>query len=149
MSKYGWKSSLAKGKAGEEMLLQLWPELIKMDNKAADFLLPDGTAVELKSDSYNMIDTANYFIERYSDIDAGKPGGPWQSWGRGCKYFVYMYTQNKTAFVFHTTELMKAVEAMEATGKLKPVSIRNARHTTVGYKVPRQALEHLLIKVLK
>jgi hypothetical protein len=149
VSKYGWKASLEKGVQGELKLVEMWPELTRLAGKAADFLLPDGTAVELKTDSYDMNETSNYFIERYSDVDKGKIGGPWQAFGRGATLFAYMYSKNAVVHVFKTTDVMKAVEAMEKAGTLKPVQIHNRSHVTVGYKVPRVALEHLLLKVLQ
>lgn len=149
MSKYGWKASLAKGIAGEKMLLELMPGLIRLAGKAADFVDNDGHAYEVKADQYPMAQTANLFIERYSDIDKGKIGGPWQAWGRGCKFFIYLYAQDRCAFVFETAELMKHIEGLEKTGAVKPVEIRNARHTTVGYKVPRESVAHLVKQTVR
>lgn len=149
MSKYNFKASLAKGQAGEKILLELWPELVRLAGTAADFVLPGGEAVECKADQYPMATTANMFIERYSDVQRGKVGGPWQSWGRGCQYFVYLYAADRTAFVFNVPDLIAYMEQQEKLGALKPVEIRNTRHTTIGYKVPRAALEHLVLKVLK
>lgn len=149
MSKYGWKSSLAKGKAGEELFMSLQPGLTKLDGKAADYIDQDGNAWELKSDQYPMASTANIFLERWSCLDTLKPGGPFQSFGRGCKFYAYLYAMDKVAFIYPVIGLMKFVEEQEKLGKLKPVYIKNARHTTVGYKLPRAAIEHLLIKVLK
>lgn len=134
---------LAKGKAGEAAFAKLCPKLSRTDGRAGDFSTPDGVVVELKTDSYSMQATANFFIERYSSVDVGSPGGPWQAAAHGCKYFVYFYSTEGVAFVFDVQELIGQLEPL--LGTLKPVEIRNHRWTTVGFKVPREWLRPLTI----
>lgn len=133
--------SLAVGKRGEALLLAAWPELIPIPGgRKGDFTL-DGVKVELKTDSYKLDKTENFFIERWSDVDKKKPGGPWQSKEHEAVIFVYFYSSDMVAYIFNTVKLVKALEGI--IKGLKPVNIPNIAWTTVGYKVPREALKHL------
>lgn len=129
--------------------MKLRPGLTKLDGNAADYLDEDGNAWELKSDQYPMASTGNVFLERWSDLERLRPGGPFQSFGRGAKYYAYMYAQDRVAFVYLVTDLIAYIEAQEKINALRPKYIQNKRYTTVGYAIPRADIEHLLVKVLK
>lgn len=135
--KHSFKNSLAKGKAGEALILELWPELTPIEGGCkGDFTLgPHNVKVELKSDQYDMDATPNMFIERWSDVDKQKPGSVWQAITHDCNLFVYFYVKNKTAFVFDTVVLKNYLDLL--IPNLKPIKIYNHSWVTVGYKVPR------------
>ncbi len=132
-----FQQDLKRGQAGELQFLSLFTKLEGTDGRKGDILAPNGK-IELKTDFYPMAKTANFFIERYSSIEVGSPGGPFQALAAGCDWFVYYYTVDKMAFVFQTSDIVKQIELMES--KLSPVNIRNRKWTTVGYKVPRNLL---------
>lgn len=144
MNKPNFKVDLAKGHAGEALLLKMWPELVHLDGKHADFMCPDFSTLEVKSDQYNMHETPNMFIERWSDVKAKKPGGPWQAFGRGTTYFAYLYAANKVCYVFKTHELIEFLEQQ----KLAEIWVHNRSWVTVGYKVSRALVKHLVVKTL-
>lgn len=130
---------LQAGKLGEEVFAKLFVGLRKTDGRKGDFEQPNtGAKIELKTDMYGMQKTPNFFIERYSSVEVGSPGGPWQAAQHGCEYFVYWYAADQVGFVWRTADLVKQLEAI--MGQLKPVEVRNKRWTTVGFKVPRSAL---------
>lgn len=133
-----FKSDLNRGLAGQQIFAKLFADLKQTDGKRGDFLLPDSTKVEVKADFYNMNDTQNYFIERYSSIEVGSPGGPWQAAAHHAEYYAYLYIQNLHVSIWHTPSLLSQLEAIESS--LKPVNVRNKSWTTVGYKVPRLLL---------
>jgi hypothetical protein len=145
MKKPDFQKDLLTGQAGEELLHKMFPELVRLDGKHADFITPDFQTLELKSDSYSMGKTKNYFIERWSDVYKKRPGGLWQAFGRGTNYFAYLYVPDKTCFVFRTHELITFLEQH----KFSEVYIRNRGWTTSGYKVPRALVAHLVVKILK
>jgi hypothetical protein len=138
MSKHNFQRSLVIGQAGEALLLELWPELRQTDGRKGDFLLHNGDVLEVKSDSYSLKATKNFFMERWSDFDRKKPGGPWQSLAHGAKYFFYWFPADLTGFLFHTQELVDKLEELEHT--LETRFVDNETWTTVGYKVPRNDL---------
>lgn len=135
--KHNFKESLAKGKAGEALLLKLWPELVPTDGRKGDFMLGPNK-VEVKSDNYSM-DTGNFFMERWSDFLKQKPGGVWQALQHEANIFVYWYPKDKIAFIFDSVILKNALE--DIIKDLTPVQIPNVAWLTIGFKVPRQLLE--------
>ena len=143
-----FKSDLHTGQKGESLLLELWPELIRQDGFHFDFLTPDCCALELKTDTYDMQKTDNFFIERWSDLHKKRPGGPFQALGRGASLFAYLYIKNKKCFVFNTVDLIKHVMELENKKQVSLVYIRNVAWTTTGYKIPRDSVKHLILKIL-
>lgn len=141
MNKSNFAVDLKRGQAGEELLLKHWPGLVRLDGRKADFRTEEGKLLELKTDSYDMNKTANFFIERWSDVDQLKPGSVWQSSGHGVDLFVYMFPANKTYFIFKVDSLLAELEPI--IKDLEPVHVPNRSWTTVGYKVPRAKLAHL------
>ncbi len=144
MSKHNFARSLAKGKESEVLLLKLWPQLTPTDGRKGDFLLPSGDKLEVKSDNYDHEKTGNMFIERWSDFDKKKEGGPWQALEHGAKYFFYWFPLNRVGYMFETQNLVDFLAETEHT--YTPVLIENARWTTVGYKVPRDSLKAIYTK---
>lgn len=136
MSKF--TDDLKRGKIAELLLLELWPGLTQTDGFRGDFITAGGEVVESKGDYYDMQKTENFFLEKWSDVDNKKPGGPWQALEHGATLFVYLYVKNRTFFVFKTHKLLETLEAMEPT--LRPVRIQNQGWVTVGYLVPRKLL---------
>jgi len=143
MSKHKFKDSLAVGKAGEALLQKLWPELVPTDGRKGDFMLNE-LKLEVKSDSYDANKTSNLFLERFSDFDKKKPGGPWQSLEHGAELFFYWFPGNKLGYLFKTSALVTFLEENEHL--YKPVLIDNVHWVTIGYKVPVDSLKHLYIK---
>lgn len=137
-----FNKSLEKGKLGEAMLMELWPDLEQLKGRKSDFKVKStGKLVELKSDQYDMAKTDNFFIELWSDSAKLKPGGPLQAMMHASDYWVYLFVQNKTMFVFNTNELVDWV--MRNSNKYERISIVNQGWVTTGIKVPRLSLASL------
>lgn len=144
MRQHNFQTSLAKGKAGEALILKLWPELMATDGRKGDFLLgADKLKVEVKSDSYGLHGSPNFFFERYSNASKGSPGGPWQALAHGCNLFVYFYPSDRVAFIFDTVIVVNLLNQLITS--LQPVEVQNRGYTTIGFKVPRSELEGLYI----
>lgn len=141
-----FQRSLRAGKAGEAAFLAFAAKhnilLEPTDGRAGDFKDADGHLWELKTDSYDMDKTTNFFIERYSNAAKGTVGGPWQAEEHGCKYFAYYFPANNTAFIFETLDLLGQLTLVPLGN---PIDIRNVRHTTIGFKVPRSGLKPLYV----
>jgi hypothetical protein len=139
--KPNFQKDLKRGQASEAHFLTLFTGLKGTDGRKGDLLAPNGTKIELKTDFYDIKKTANYFMERYSSVETGSPGGPWQAQANNCTYFVYYYSISQTGFIFTTNELIAQLEPLEQQKRIKAAEVRNIRWTTVGYKVPRYLLE--------
>ena len=102
-----------------------------------------GKSVELKTDSYSMTKTPNFFVERYSDVERGTNGGPWRAAHDDVTYFVYMYSLQRKCFWFNPKELVKFLDVY-VKGK-SMVSIPNKTWTTTGYLIPRTVVSNLVL----
>jgi len=142
---HNFHSSLAKGKAGEALFLENFPTLKNLNGRESDFIAPDGTLWELKTDSYNMDKTANFFFERYGNLSKLSPGGPWQALKHGSTQFAYMFTQNSKVFIFKTENLVFHLERI--LPDFEAINIPNKGYITVGYKIPRELLAHIYEEV--
>lgn len=145
MSIHSFAKSLAKGKLGEDLLNEVWPTLRRLDGRKADFVdTISGLRIELKSDSYNMEKTPNFFIEIWSDIDRHKVGGPWQALEHGSDLWIYMFQANRTMFIFEVATLVATLEKL--VDEYPRIEIPNKSWTTIGVKVPRERLSHIYEK---
>jgi hypothetical protein len=71
-------------------------------------------------------------------------GGPQQARKNGTELFGYFYTKNNTLFLFETAKIAAYVD--DNWMKYDPINIFNTKWITVGIKVPRVALEPILLR---
>lgn len=139
---FQFKDQLSVGASGEELFHSLYPKLEKADGIKFDFKYKNKT-VELKTDTYSMLKTPNFFMERYSDVERATNGGPWRAAHDNVDYFVYMYVQQRKCFWFDSKKL---VEFLDVYCKNKSmINIPNKTWTTAGYLVPRTAVSKLIL----
>jgi len=117
--------------------------LIPFIDHSTDFIRPDGLRVEVKTDWYALDKTEFFFMERWSDVDKEKPGGPWQSFGKS-DIFVYLFIRDGVYFEFpDMPALLDRLEELTAT--LKLIRIPNRGYAGGGYKVAIKDLTDLFI----
>lgn len=140
---HNFRKSLAVGKVGEELFAKLHPELEALNGKGADFRHKEtGELWEIKSDSYDMKDTANFFIELMRNDKTQAPGGPAQALEHGSKYWVCFFPKNMVTFTFETARLVEWLKGPEVL-RLPLKFIPNRGYNTVGVAVPREWLKDL------
>lgn len=142
--KFDFKEQLIVGNKGEKIFLELYPEAKKEDTKKYDFSFR-GKTVELKTDTYSMEETGNFFMEHIADIKTGKVGGPWRALEDNVDYFVYMFLQEKCCFWFEPKPLVEYLDKYIKTVGYK--TIRNKAWTSRGYTLPRELVENLRLKI--
>ncbi len=140
---FKFKDQLSVGGSGEALFLSLHPWLNKADGIKFDFER-NGKTIELKTDTYSMKRTPNFFMERFSDTDRGTNGGPWRAAYDDVTYFVYMYQVEKVCYWFDSKELVRFLDEYCKSKRL--VEIPNKSWMTTGYLVPRLDVEHLVLK---
>jgi hypothetical protein len=142
-----FQDSKRQGAIGEAIFFSAHSDILeKSPDLKADFLLSyNGEAIELKSDSYDLNSTPNLFLERWSNIEAGKPGGPWQAQANGSKWFVYFFPVNLIYYRFDVNQLVAHIDQNVAEYKTR--NIPNKTYTTQGYLVPRASLAELYKEV--
>jgi hypothetical protein len=140
---FDFKEQIAIGDVGQRLFIQHYhTPIVQFGPHKADFKrLSDGKLVELKTDSYDMGKTENFFIERFSSFNTKSPGGPWQSKEKRVPIFCYFFIKNGVYFEFDTKELVKFLDPIAEKAGL--IFIPNKGWTTAGFKVPREKLKHL------
>lgn len=136
---FDFKEQLALGNRAEELFLLYYHEPITLHTTfSADFRsIASGDLIELKTDTYNMDKTPNFFWERWSDVANQKPGGPWQSQANRVKRYCYMFSRHNTYFEF--TNLRKLTGRLEKMTKGKyAIAVKNKGWITSGYPLPRE-----------
>ena len=141
---FDFKTQLECGERGEELFLEYYPKKLTIHpGRDGDFIeVNSGKKIELKTDTYNINKTPNFFIERYSCIDKKSPGSVWQAAGHGCDIFCYMFVRHNIWFQFNN--LPKLLERLNClTQGLGLVYIKNAGWITGGFKIERTSLSDL------
>lgn len=141
---FDFKKQLTIGSTGENLFLKHYaPDAGKADGRKYDLTYKE-KKVELKTDTYPMQKTENFFMERYGSIEDKKEGGPWRANTDGVDYFVYFYLANKVFFWFETAPLVEFLDKHTLTMRGKTVA--NRGYVTLGFAVNREALRHLIIR---
>ena len=143
---FDFHKQIKVGDIGEELIFNYYPEpLLKYAGNKADFkMLKTGELLEVKTDTYPMDDTLNFFMERWSDVHKEKPGGPWQSRKHRVKRYVYLFVKDGVYFQFPDIKhLCKEVDSIVKAKKLRLIYIKNKGWTTAGYLIKREWLEHI------
>lgn len=133
---FDWKEQLQVGDRGQELFAQYYPHPVTIfpEHKADFRRVTDGALVELKSDTYSLEKTDNFFFERWGDISRTKPGGPWRARRDRVSVFVYYYVRHNLMFEFESKSLCKVLDKL--TKKLSPICIKSNGWAVLGFKVP-------------
>lgn len=141
---FDFQAQLKVGTRGEELFLEHYPEPLEViPIHASDFRVKTtGKIIELKTDTYNINKTSNFFMERWSSVYDERPGGPWQALAHRADIFCYMFVRHNIYYEFN--DLPALVKRLEDLTKGKGlVYIKNQTWITGGFKVPRSELEDL------
>lgn len=145
---YNFKTQLELGQKAEADFLKIYHEkLTPSEDRAYDFLLPDGRKLELKTDFYGEQRSKNFFMERWSVFEKKKPGGAWQSRDKGTDVLVYFYPDTGNYYVFdNLAELIHELDHYVHSEGLSLCMVRNKGYNGGGYKIPREVLKDVYRK---
>lgn len=145
MSKvFDFQKQLRLGERGEQLFMEHYPKKLMIHpERDGDFIeINSGKKIELKSDSYNMEKTENFFFERFSNIETETPGSVWQAASHGCEIFCYQFVRHNVWFQFN--DIPKLVTRLEEIlGDRSLIWIKNKGWITGGFKVRREDLADL------
>lgn len=146
-TKFDFSRQLKVGNEGEKLFIKCYKNrrAVKSGGIAFDLIVDDYSSVELKTDSYSMGNTINFFMEKYGNIKAKTLGGPWRAARDGVKFFVYLFLKDKVFFWFDPNKLCNFLDEYVKT--CAPKKIENNGWTTVGYLVPRHLCEKLCVRI--
>ncbi len=140
---FDFKAQIEVGNQGEAWLRANYhmQPLQKVDKTSpvGDFLRTDGKIIEIKTDTYPLARTPNFFFEYYSDLHAKSLGGPWRAYEKGADIFLYFYTSDGVYYEFEDLQaLVRITDEIIKAKKLRPIYIPNRGWTTTGYKIERE-----------
>ena len=100
---FNFKDQMRIGDIGEAEFIKIYEKLEpkkSIKNRKIDFTLNNGKTIELKTDSYSMEKTPNFFMEKETILPDERVilGGPWRSKDHKVDYFVYYYMNDKVFF---------------------------------------------------
>ena len=147
---WSMEEQLKVGRKGERLLLKHWPEPVRQreeDLKGPDFVDIKGRLIELKTDTWKVEETPNFFMERWSSVEGMRPGGPWQAVGKGSTVLVYLFINSGVWYVFEDLPAL-CQKLDDMVGKMSYIQIRNRGWTTRGYRIPRESLVGLYTEVV-
>lgn len=142
---FDFDEQMELGDLGEKLFKEEYKSIspVKSEDLNYDFNTSEGT-VELKTDSYCMHRTKNFFMEKFSDNNNKNLGGPWRAFSHNVDYFVYLFVEQNTYFWFEPEKLCLFLD--DYIKDLSYINVKNKGWTTVGYKIPREALKNVWIK---
>ncbi len=140
---FTFNKQLRIGNTGEALFLKHYKGSSKTDGRKYDLLF-EGKKVELKTDTYPLNKTPNYFMERYGNVADKKVGGPWRAADDKVDLFVYFFLSDTTFFWFKTKPLVKFLD--KHIVDMKGRTVANKTYSSLGYCVAREDLEHLLVR---
>lgn len=134
---FNFKTQLNVGNVGEEMFLNHYKkrQARKADGRKHDFLVDESKTVELKTDTYSMFKTPNFFMEKFGNIETKALGGPWRAAEDKLDFFVYFFIKEKTFFWFEPKALVAILDPIILD--MKPKIIDNKTWAAIGYTVAR------------
>jgi hypothetical protein len=149
-TQHEFNKSKVVGDLGEQLILSVYNDDLEFAGGIInDFLIRDGRYLELKTDTYDMSRTPNFFMERYSDDKTFKNGGPWYADEKKSDVFLYFFVQNKKLFWFENIPaLIERIEKMSLTLCEIPNKGRwGGGYNTLGFKVPRHLVKDLYTEI--
>lgn len=142
MELFDFKEQLVIGDRGENQFVDYYPNfrLKKSEDRRYDFISGNGKTIELKTDTYDMDKTPNFFMELHSDMKVKSLGGPWRAEKDNVDYFVYYFIKNKTLFWFRVKDMFPVLLEYIRVNKPRTKFIPNKGWNAEGYAIPRAAL---------
>jgi hypothetical protein len=142
---FSFSTQLKVGDDGERLFSAYYECEKSTEDRSFDFFIHNHTkTVELKTDSYPMGKTENFFMEKYSDETSKKLGGPWRA-AENVDYFVYLFLKDKTFFWFEPKSLCLFLD--DYIKDQRPKRISNRNWLTIGYTVPRNLVSKFYLSV--
>lgn len=143
---FSFQKQLKSGELGEQHFIKCYHKLNprKSSAREVDIFINENDTVELKTDSYNPEKTPNFFIELIGSSKTGKLGGAHLAKINSITYFVYHYPMDGSFYWFRPKDLADFID--ENFNKYQKREIRNYGWTSTGILLPREEVEHLLIK---
>lgn len=148
MRTYRFKTQKELGIEGERQFTEryqaLYNPIKSTTDLSFDFTLRTKTKCELKTDSYLMDNTPNYFMERWANGNRTKDGGPWRALNDSVPIFVYFFINNQEFHWFRTEKLIIALNELVINTDPALISVKSDEWNVWGYLIPRKDIENIV-----
>jgi|ERR1017187_2085055 hypothetical protein len=146
---FDFNKQMKIGNNGEDFFCECYKDRspIKSSFREFDVIIDGNKMVEIKTDSYSMDSTPNFFMERYGDKERTKEAGPWRAKKDSLNYFCYLFIKDKTFFWFYPQELCDFLD--NHINELEEKEIRNKGWSAIGFCVEREKIKHLALQIDK
>lgn len=117
---------------------------VKSTDLRWDFDLKSDFKVELKTDTYDMNKSLNYFLESYVEsytTDNKKIGGPWRALQDGVELFVYYFIRHGIYHWFDSRIIVEVADRFIAENEPRLVRVHNDGYAALGYLIPRSIFD--------
>lgn len=136
---------------GVSCMKRLAPWLKQTSGLYEDFIFPNGKRLELKTETRDLRQTKNFFVETENVKDNGFrwSGGPFAAYNNGVNFYGYLFLKHERFYLFETSVFRKIAWSLIRTGEYKRFEIKNETHITYGYALPREAFREIVIRNYK
>lgn len=150
MNVYNFEEQIKVGDAGEEEFRLFYKDRLNPIKPKNDYSYDFGVGnkkIELKTDTYRMDSTENFFMERWANYEQTKVGGPWRASKDAVDYFVYYFRKDKTFFWFDTYSLNIRLDEIVKSTNPRLINIVNNGYSVWGYLIKRKDLTNICKKI--
>lgn len=115
------------------------------DGRKVDFInINTKETVELKSDTREIEETGNLFIEEISNVNKETKGGIFRAFDHKIDYFCYYFIPSRKILWFKVNDFYKFIN--KNLGKFKSKTIFNRGYDTLGRLIPYEDCKFLVIR---
>lgn len=139
---HSWHKSLKAGTAGEDVIASLFPTWTRESGRKQDFTMPDGTRVEVKTESRTTAQTPNLALE--TESSPGRPGAIQRAVDDGVSIVVYLFSDGEL-FSYDAVKLLQYMKLHDS--EYRKVKIPNKTYNTTIILIPRVDLKEVEIKL--
>jgi len=145
---FDFNTQLVTGDKGEDFFIKCYQSsnARKSDTKKFDLFVNDSDSVELKTDTYAMAKSPNFFMEQYGNLkrQPHSVGGAWRAKRDNVNFFVYLFMQDRAFFWFNPITLCEHLD--KNLENYEKRFIRNKTYTGLGFLVSRKSVSHLCVQ---
>lgn len=149
MQQFEFGEQFGIGKDGERDFINAYSRFqpTLSTDRRWDIILWNGAKVELKTDTYRMNESPNYFLEQFTvSYGQRKIAGPWRAKEDCADYFVYYFYKDATFFWFDPKTLCPVIDSYLVNSPMDYKYISNGTYYALGYPIARQAFDAVLMK---
>lgn len=142
---FNMKQELGHGKRGELNIVEAYSDILVHSPDVSEYdiiSIPNNKTIEVKTEyRYNLQNTPNFFMERYSDDVNYKLGGPWRALEDKVDLYVQYFIQDSILFIFSDLKsLVQGLDSQILGRRFVIIPQDHGRYNTLGIPIARSSL---------